>query len=68
MPTWGSKEIIIILKDDGWYEVRERSKGRHKHFKHRKKAGKVTVPHPMKDIPAGTVGNISRQSGIKFKK
>jgi hypothetical protein len=29
-------------------------------------AGNVTVPHPRKDFPIGTLKSIERQSGIKF--
>ena len=66
MATWSSSEIIKILKADGWYEVAK--KGSHVQFKHATKRGRVTVQHPMKDIPAGTVGSIRRQAGIEFKK
>jgi len=37
----------------------------HHHFKHPTKKGIVTIPHPKKDIPKGTVGNILRQAGLK---
>jgi len=30
------------------------------------KKGRVTVPHPKKDIPMGTLKSIERQSGIRF--
>ena len=30
------------------------------------KKGRVTVTHPKKDTPIGTVKNIEKQSGIKF--
>jgi predicted RNA binding protein YcfA (HicA-like mRNA interferase family) len=66
MATWSSKEIIEILVEAGWYEVNR--KGSHVQFKHPKKPGRVTVPHPVRDIPAGTVGSIARQAGIRFKK
>ena len=49
---------------DGWYEVVQA--GSHKHFKHDKKPGKVTVPmHKAKDIPAGTLHSIYKQAGLK---
>jgi hypothetical protein len=38
--------------------------GSHQHFKHPNKAGIVTVPHPRKDIPIGTLKSIERQSGV----
>jgi predicted RNA binding protein YcfA (HicA-like mRNA interferase family) len=30
------------------------------------KAGTVTVPHPEKDIPIGTLRSIERHSGVKL--
>lgn len=54
-----------MLKDDGWYEVA--CDGDHHQFKHPTKKGRVTLTHPKKDIPIGTLKNISKQSGIIFK-
>ena len=59
-----SRQIIKALKKDGWFEVAQ--KGSHVQFKHPDKKGRVTVPHPKKDLPKGTVTSIERQSGIKF--
>lgn len=59
-----SRQIIKALKKDGWYEVAQ--KGSHVQFKHPDKKGRVTVPHPKKDLPKGTVTSIERQSGLKF--
>ena len=61
-----SKDIIKIkaLEKDGWFEVTKR--GSHAQFKHQKKKGRVTVPHPKKDIPIGTVKSIEKQSGLKL--
>jgi len=60
-----SREIIRALKQDGWYEVDQA--GSHKQFKHPEKEGRVTVPHPYKDIPEGTLRSIEKQAGIKLK-
>jgi predicted RNA binding protein YcfA (HicA-like mRNA interferase family) len=57
-----SRDIIRVLTADGWYEVGQT--GSHKHFKHPMKLGKVTVPHPKRDLPAKTVRSIERQSGV----
>lgn len=57
-----SKAVIRMLEEDGWYLVR--TKGSHHHFKHQIKKGLVTVPHPNKDLPIGTVNNIRRQAGL----
>ena len=56
-----SREIIKKLKDDGW--LLHHTKGDHYQFKHLEKKGKVTVPHPKKDIAIGTLRNIFRQAG-----
>lgn len=64
MHSYSSKEVIRLLKKDGWYEVS--CDGDHHQFKHPTKRGRVTVTHPKKDIPAGTLKNISRQSGVDF--
>jgi len=58
-----SGSLIKIIEDDGWYLVR--TKGSHFHFKHATKKGLVTIPHPQKDVPKGTVASILRQAGIK---
>lgn len=59
-----SREIILRLRADGWFEVAHR--GSHKQFKHPTKQGRVTVVHPRKDIPAGTLRSIERQAGLKL--
>ena len=58
-----SKDIIKQIEDDGWYLVRVR--GSHHHFKHATKPGLVTVPHPKRDLPKGTVNSILRQAGLR---
>jgi predicted RNA binding protein YcfA (HicA-like mRNA interferase family) len=60
-----SREIIRLLESDGW--VLGRVSGSHHQFFHPLKAGVVTVPHPKKDLPAGTIKSIERQSGIKIR-
>jgi predicted RNA binding protein YcfA (HicA-like mRNA interferase family) len=60
-----SREIIQRLEADGWYRVGQR--GSHVQFKHPTKSGRVTVPHPEKDIPAKTLKSIERQSGVRFR-
>jgi predicted RNA binding protein YcfA (HicA-like mRNA interferase family) len=60
-----STEVIRELKRDGWVEARVR--GSHHHFTHPTKPGIVTVPHPKKDIPVGTLASIGRQAGVKLR-
>lgn len=64
MKSYSSREVIKKLKQDGWYEVG--CDGDHHQYKHPVKKGRVTVPHPNKDIPIGTLKNIGKQAGIKF--
>jgi predicted RNA binding protein YcfA (HicA-like mRNA interferase family) len=45
----------------GW--VRVAQKGSHAHFKHPVKKGRVTVPHPKKDMKPGTLRSIEKQAG-----
>ena len=60
-----SRTVIRLLKADGWVLVR--TKGSHQHFGHPEKPGLVTVPHPVKDLPAGTLRSIERQSGTHLR-
>lgn len=64
MKGYSSREIIEILTSDGWILIKV--VGDHYHFKHPSKPGKVTVPHPNKDLPTGTVKSIAKQAGIKL--
>lgn len=60
-----SRAIIAALTADGWSEVSR--KGSHAQFTHASKPGRVTVPHPKRDIPLGTLRSIERQSGLKLR-
>ncbi|EXB07257.1 type II toxin-antitoxin system HicA family toxin [Acinetobacter baumannii] len=57
-----SLDLIKMIETDGWYEVRV--SGSHHHFKHPTKKGLVTIPHPKKDLPNGTVKSILKQAGL----
>lgn len=57
-----SAKIIKQIEDDGWYLVNV--VGSHHQFKHPTKKGRVTVPHPKKDLPIKTVKSILKQVGI----
>ncbi len=65
MRSYSSREVLKILKDNGWYEVG--CDGDHHQFKHPKKKGRVTLTHPRKDIPVGTLKSIAKQAGVTFK-
>lgn len=60
-----SADIIRRLKAEGWTEAHV--KGSHHKFKHPTNPGHVTVPHPKRDLPIGTVRNIYRQAGWPWK-
>ncbi|MFF0676789.1 type II toxin-antitoxin system HicA family toxin [Staphylococcus xylosus] len=57
-----SREIIKEIERNGWYLVKV--VGSHHHFKHPTKTGKITVPHPRKDLPRGTERSILKQAGL----
>ena len=61
-PLMSSEEIIKLLKAAGWRKVHQ--KGSHTQFKHTLIPGKITVPHPKKDLPLGTAKAILKQAGI----
>ncbi len=58
-----SKELIRELLADGWQHVATR--GSHWQFKHPTKSGRVTVPHPKRDLPIGTVQSVLKQAKLK---
>lgn len=37
-----TKDIIKLIEQDGWFEVRQ--KGSHRQYKHKTKKGLVTIP------------------------
>lgn len=53
------------LEADGW--TLKRVTGSHHHFMHASKPGIVTVPHPKKDLPIGTIKSVEKQSGLKLR-
>jgi predicted RNA binding protein YcfA (HicA-like mRNA interferase family) len=60
-----SRDVIRALKADGWSEVAQ--KGSHVQLKHPTKPGRVTVPHPKRDLALGLLKSIEKQSGIKLR-
>jgi len=60
-----SRLILRVLKSHGWYEVGQA--GSHVQLKHPTVSGRVTVPHPKRDIPLGTLRSIEKQAGIKLR-
>lgn len=64
MKSYSSREVIKMLKADGWYEVNVFG---HHQYKHPTKKGRTTVKHPDKNIPLPTLKRIEQQSGLSFK-
>ena len=60
-----SRELIRMLKNDGWTLVA--TEGDHWQFKHPGKPGRVTVPHPRKDIDVKLLRSVYRQAGWDWK-
>jgi len=58
-----SKELIRILKNDGWVEKEQ--KGSHLQLVYNVKKGKVTIPIHSGDIKPGTLNSILKQAGLK---
>lgn len=61
MSSYSAKELIKILEQHGWYEVRQ--VGSHKQFKHPNKPNKITVP--ITQVKKNIEMHILRQVGLK---
>lgn len=57
-----SKNLIKAVERNGWRLVRTR--GSHHQFKHDDYPELLTIPHPKKDLPKGTVKQIKRIARI----
>ena len=60
-----SRTILAKLRADGWVEIAH--VGSHLQMKHPTKIGKVTVPHPKRDMSIATLRSIEKQSGLKLR-
>ncbi|MBE7420738.1 MAG: type II toxin-antitoxin system HicA family toxin [Ideonella sp.] len=60
-----SADTIKRLEADGW--VLRHVAGSHHVFRHPSKPGHISVPHPKKDLGAGLVHKLLKQSGLKWK-
>ncbi|WNC89890.1 type II toxin-antitoxin system HicA family toxin [Paraburkholderia sp. FT54] len=58
-----SAEVVKLIQAAGWRLVRV--SGSHRHYRHAARAGLVTIPHPKKDLPPGTLNSILKQAGLK---
>ena len=67
IPSLSSKQLITALKRAGAQEAPHRGKGRHRAFvrlDENKNIRLIIVPHPVKDMPKGTVRAILKQAGL----
>lgn len=59
------RDIIKIIRSDGWYEL-DPGSGSHRQFKHPIKTGRVTIAgHPSHDLAPGTLNSILKQAQLK---
>ena len=57
------REVLRLLRDDGWFVVRARNS--HRQMKHLVKRNLVTVPgNESKDLPPKTLKSILRQAEL----
>jgi len=60
-PRLTVREVIRVLEADGWYLVA--TKGSHRQYKHKIKAGRVTVAgKPSEEVAPGTLNSTSSSS------
>lgn len=62
MKSMSSLEVLRILGQDGW--LVKAQAGSHMQLVHPSKPGKVTVPHPRRDLDPKTLRNIWKQTGL----
>ena len=61
--SYSSREMIKIIESDGWQL--KNIEGEHYHFVHPSKPGKVTITHPVKNLPKKRVAKILKQAGLR---
>jgi len=65
MKKFKVREVIDILKKDGWYELKATG-GDHRQFKHPEKKGRVTVRgHLSETLDQFLLNSIFKQAGLK---
>ena len=62
MVEQNSRKLIAAIQRQGWVLVG--TTGSHHHFKHPTRPGKLTIPHPKRELPLGTVRAILKQAGL----
>lgn len=61
--TVNSADLIKLLEKAGW--VLRNVKGSHHVYSHPRRGGRISVPHPRKDLGAGLVHTLLKQAGLK---
>jgi len=61
-----TREVIKLVTDDGWYEIKTGG-GSHRQYRHPVKPGKVTIPfHGWKEeLNPKTLKSVKRQAGLQ---
>ena len=69
MRTMKVKEILKLLSEDNWYQLKPKhTGGSHRQFKHPTKPGKVTVNgKPGDDVRPNDLRNIFNQAGWEWQ-
>ncbi len=65
MKSYSPREVMKILKDNGW--KLDRIKGDHYIFRKENQKYLAVIPISRNTVRIGTLKNIQKQSGIKFK-
>jgi len=66
LKTISSDDVLKLLYKEGWKLKNQR--GSHVQLIHNEKKGKVTVPHPRKELNLKTYNSILMQAGLKKQK
>lgn len=64
MATKEYRKIVRFMKENGW--IYERTNGSHEIYRHIETGASCPIKKTKKDIPAGTVSEIERITGLKF--
>lgn len=63
MKIYSSREMAKIIGADGWYLISHNGTS-HQQYKHPTKKGRVTIPHPRKELDPKTAKSILKQAGL----
>ena len=69
-PSLSSKELIAALKRSGARDAPHKGKGSHRalvRIDENEELKLIIIPHPVKDLPKGTLRAILKQAGLTLK-